>query len=1107
MGSAVIEARQTHRLIRASAGTGKTFQLSGHFLRQLFEGNAPETILATTFTRKAAGEILGRVLLRLADAAADQDAAITLRQQLGLDHVNRQAAAELLVSVTRQLHRMRICTLDSFFQQVARSLTLELGLTPGWSIVDEHIDAELRQQAVDAVLSQHVALDSRRLMQMLARGRAKRSIRDLINETVDSYYDLYQLTRREAWDQIQVPQRLTTARREQLIRDLYACDLPPDSKAIAARSRDVEQYQAGNWEAYLSSGLSAVVFKGGNTYYRKPLPDDLIEVYRELNQHAIAEILDQLARQTKATWDLISRFDKEYSRLRAEHGWMRFGDVTRALAMASREASGDRMSFRLDGAIRHLLLDEFQDTSVDQWKILKRLAASVDAQYADSSFFCVGDGKQAIYRWRGGVAEILDAVARSIPGITQSSMDESRRSSVPVIETVNRVFETIRQQVVEGDDEDASNAIHEWSKQFPHHSAWKVTEPGYAELRSSPDFEGENVDEIRTEYYRWAAIQIQELYQQTPHAEIGVLVRRNSVVARLVHELAILGVPASEEGGTPPVDSAAVLAVMSLLHFASHPGCTVSRYHIVNSPLAALVGLSDWDDDEAAARVAANVRDRLMNDGYGRTLQSLADGVRPWCNLRDQLRLQQIVSEGWRFDDAPSLNPADFVEMLENTRLSRSQRAPVRVMTVHQSKGLEFDVVVLPELDADMFRPPTVAIAAPDIAELPDRVCVWRNKQIRRILPEHLREACRQTQDGQIREALCLLYVALTRAVHSLHMLVRPGSRRNSFSQLLFKSLGKEKWQPEETLFETGDPEWYLRKPEFLGKPQSPTLPSLARSGAVERTTISVALSVEGRRRGLIRRAPSRHDETRLYFEHPASAARGRSVSSGDHGPDASTATASIDPRARGTLIHAWFEQLHWLDNSPEPSDEHLLQIAEQQFISRRVAIRMLGEFRSFLNSPGVRGIFLQSEQMKVDGFRWYATDFSQQRVHLSCQMERPFLYQQSGELISGTIDRLVLLSDGHRYLAADIVDFKTDRLVGDVNSWIADRRGHYRSQLQDYRAAVSHCFRIAPELISCRLLFLAADRVESIAIDDPAPSLDGSGASKSVLSPPMSSA
>ena len=198
-----------HELIWASAGSGKTFRLSGHFLRQIFLNHRPETILATTFTRKAAGEILGRVLTRLATAAISEKAAASLGEFLNLPTICSADAERVLVDLTRSLHRMRVCTLDSFFQQVARSLTLELGLPPGWSIIDQHIDRELREQAIDAVLSQHLPQDAQQLMQMLAKGRSKRSVRDLIDDTVSNYHELFLLTADDAWEQIPKGQRLT----------------------------------------------------------------------------------------------------------------------------------------------------------------------------------------------------------------------------------------------------------------------------------------------------------------------------------------------------------------------------------------------------------------------------------------------------------------------------------------------------------------------------------------------------------------------------------------------------------------------------------------------------------------------------------------------------------------------------------------------------------------------------------------------------------------------------------------------------------------------------------------------------------------------------------
>ncbi len=140
-------------------------------------------------------------------------------------------------------------------------------------------------------------------------------------------------------------------------------------------------------------------------------------------EHAKAELVGQIARQTIATRDLMVRFDKEYNRLKSEHGWLRFSDVTRTLAHADEAARSQTMNFRLDSSIQHLLLDEFQDTSPDQWRILRRLTQAIMSQKSESSFFCVGDGKQAIYGWRGGVSEILDVVAREVPQIVADQLN------------------------------------------------------------------------------------------------------------------------------------------------------------------------------------------------------------------------------------------------------------------------------------------------------------------------------------------------------------------------------------------------------------------------------------------------------------------------------------------------------------------------------------------------------------------------------------------------------------------------------------------------------------------------------------------------------------
>jgi ATP-dependent exoDNAse (exonuclease V) beta subunit len=108
-----------HTVIRASAGSGKTFQLTNRLIWLLLSGEEPTSILATTFTRKAAGEIIGRLLTRLADAAVHEDLAQSLAQQIGLPDLRSKQVFDLLSQLASRIHSLRIGTLDSVFQSLA----------------------------------------------------------------------------------------------------------------------------------------------------------------------------------------------------------------------------------------------------------------------------------------------------------------------------------------------------------------------------------------------------------------------------------------------------------------------------------------------------------------------------------------------------------------------------------------------------------------------------------------------------------------------------------------------------------------------------------------------------------------------------------------------------------------------------------------------------------------------------------------------------------------------------------------------------------------------------------------------------------------------------
>ena len=192
-------------VIRASAGTGKTYQLASRFLQLLDAEVPPESILAATFTRKAAGEILERILLTLARAANDDDERAELASAIGSPQLTSERCRELLARMTRRLHRLQVGTLDSFFAKLASSFSLELGLPPGWRILETIEAKRLREEAVEALLESETDDELVRLLRLLTKGTTSRTVSDLIDDTVQNCGEVALETAPAAWLKVPRP--------------------------------------------------------------------------------------------------------------------------------------------------------------------------------------------------------------------------------------------------------------------------------------------------------------------------------------------------------------------------------------------------------------------------------------------------------------------------------------------------------------------------------------------------------------------------------------------------------------------------------------------------------------------------------------------------------------------------------------------------------------------------------------------------------------------------------------------------------------------------------------------------------------------------------------
>ncbi|MEM6471134.1 MAG: UvrD-helicase domain-containing protein [Planctomycetota bacterium] len=813
-------------LVRASAGTGKTYRLTGRLLTILFQGASPETILATTFTRKAAGEILDRILIVLAKASdVDGDEALEeLREQVGIPALTRHACLQLLQKLIANVHRIRICTLDSLFTQLAKSFPFELQLPARWRLTDEIEEGWLGARGVDAVIGSLEASELSSLLAMLSKGETKRSISRELLRIVTGAYATARRSGVTAWDAIEVPTAPESDVLTGAAGDLRGVDV--SQKSVRKKLDHLADHLEARDFAPLVSDRLLLNFASARQrgdlvkFGRASIPDELGSSLGALYAAVRSQTLSLMRVQNQATGEILALFDRQMREMKQALRTLSFDDISVRLADLFSQLEPSTLINRMDSDIHHVLLDEFQDTSPTQWQVLRPLAlqaanredVSEEERGPGRSFFCVGDTKQAIYGWRGGVAEIFDTVGEEIPHVHTVQQDESYRSSPLVLDTVNRVFSRLdrHQGLVEfadGEDFDRrsyeAKAAKRFAASFPEHRSMKPDLPGYVRMETCrKPVAGETEVEKSLSCFRLAAQRVAELHRADPDKEIGVLTRTNKGVANLIFLLEQAGLDVSQEGGNPLVDSAAVDLVLSALMMAEHPTDGRWKFHLSQSPLGSQTDVT-----------GANIRLRVCDDGIAETVQWLSSKLLPVCDHRDQYRLRQLTQLAIAYESNATNRLSDFVQMVRQKRVERPQAAPIRVMTVHQSKGLEFDAVFLPELDGKLSGMPSLCVSqTPQLTKPPVAMSRYLTGQAWHFLDPDWRRAFGKSAATAMTESLCLLYVAMTRAKQAIYMVVQPCKPDDKrASAVIHAALGCDSQieNAESLLYENGKEDWY----------------------------------------------------------------------------------------------------------------------------------------------------------------------------------------------------------------------------------------------------------------------------------------------------------
>ncbi len=1069
-------------IVQAPAGSGKTELLIQRYLGLLATVDEPEEIIAITFTRKAAAEMRERVLEALARADA-ADAAETEHARRTRE-LARAARARDVARGWRSLDspsRLRIQTIDSLCAALTRQMPIlsRFGSQP--EIVEDAsaLYAEAARATVALIEAKDPAAELvARLLEHLDNNVER--VEDMLVEMLHGrdHWLRHVMAPRADLERALASERRAllaragsllpaAARTELLAVANYALDKRgaaglaafPGGDDVAAWTLLAELLltKDGDWRKRLTvaEGFPAGEGKAGKALARawKERHAALVEALgREALRTTLADLrllppaayADSQWQVLEAITELLKRAVAELKLVFQSRGQVDFTEVAQRALLALEDAAGPtELALRLDYQIRHLLIDEFQDTSISQFELLERLTAGW-MPGDGRSLFAVGDPMQSIYRFREAeVGLFLKARAEGLGNVALEplALTANFRSQAGIVDWVNQAFAAI----MPGTEDVAAGAVAYSPSQAVHARAAEEAVSVYPRFGGDAASEAAQVVDI-----------LAGIFAGTPRPSVAILVRGRSSLRNIVPALQAAGIAYRAVEIDRLEARPVVQDLLALTRALAHEGDRIAWLAVLRAPWCGLA-LADllaaaggeqtvWraiNDEAVIARMSEDgrahlerLRSVLANALANRLCSSLRDAVEGcWLALGGPA----CVSSSAELEDAASY--LDHLEAQEQAGtiadfeafaagLNALYAAPdaaagedaVQIMTIHKAKGLEFDQVIVPGLDR---TPPAEAKklflwmerAAPsereavraDLLLAPieetgaerDPIYNWIRKLAARK---------GEYEDGR------LLYVAATRARARLHLL---GAARVEVKE--------------------GEPA--VRRPDarsLLGKLWPAVAEAFQRAAAqsaVPAAAPAAAAAVPDQR--LRRLAPA--------WSLPAAPA---SVDwKGDHAerePQDEIEYSWVGETARrvGSVVHRWLQR-----------------IAEDG-MTDWTAARVRGLEPAFANELAARGVGqgeIAAASARVGAALAAALADARGRWLLGPQAEAKSEYRITalidGERRSLVVDRCFTDAQGRQW----IVDYKTSAHQGaDSEAFLDAEQARYRAQLERYARALA---------------------------------------------------
>ena len=1130
--------------VAASAGSGKTKALTDRVLRLLLRGAAPTKLLCLTFTKAAAAEMSSRVNRQLGAwtmlADGDLDEALeTLTGDAPDEHL-RDRARCLFATVLDAPGGLNIQTIHAFCQSLLGRFPLEAGVAPHFEVLDERETAGLLADAQNAVLTRARSGDDSQLAEALdvvalhageesfmdlmaklraERGRLRRVIEGAgsLDAAIAETHRLIGLRPGETPETV-IAEACAEGAFNRAALNAAAEVLEEGSAAEAKRSARLSAWLAApapereaGFDEYRGLFLTAEnAPRAESGLMTKPLRERHPDAFEALlkEQDGLVNAIERrnaaiVGRATAAMLTLGGAMLAEYDRRKAARARLDYDDLilgARDLLRGNNRTAW--VLYKLDGGIDHILIDEAQDTSPEQWQVAAALAdeffAGAGASEITRTLFIVGDEKQSIFSFQGADLRTLGAMRakfreqiEAVATWDEVGLETSFRSTPAVLKAVDTLFAMAEaRDGVAFDDHRIKHRAHRrghaglvelWplAKAAETEAAAPWTAPVTRHASPSPRARVARYIADRIAHWIDSGERLESRGRAIRAGDIMVLVRtRSGFVEELVRALKSHGVAVAGADRMLLTEQLAVMDLIALGEFLLLPEDDLALAVVLKSPLIGLDEdqLYDLAQGRGERRLWHELakRSRGEKDAFGLAHEALSgllarvDYTPPYelfadllgaCGARRKLvarlgpdandPIDEFLSSALAYERGGPPSMQGFLHWLAagDVQVKRDLdqgRGEVRVMTVHGAKGLQAPIVIMPD---------TAGLPYGGGAKL-----LWHDGKPGAMLwpgrkafdEARCREARKDERERDLQEYRRLLYVAMTRAEDRLY--IAGWQSRKSIPDGCWYGL------IEAGLADIAEPfdfDGWEGQGKRLAEPQTVTPradPSAPRAAATDHPLPPYAL------------APPPPEPTPPRPLAPSLApslalAQGAPEGSGDEQMRAepgalSPLTAGADDNRflRGRLIHRLLQTL------PEIEPE-----------SREAACgRMLARAAPELDQPG-RDAIANEVLSILDDPRFRALFGPGSRA------EAPLIGVVGNVVVCGQVDRLVVGDE-----RVMVIDYKSNRPPpGDP----ADVAPAYIAQMAAYKAVLSQIY--PGKTISCALLWTDGPRL--MTLDDDA--------------------